>query len=159
MQDIIHAIRAQFWDLPEAVRKHQRRRHNRYMRDYMRTVYSKTRHRFSLTLRPDEYQQLQHAADQSGRPLAVFIRETALASLDHRTLVSKPLEHALWEAIRQFRAAGNNLNQIAHHVNTRQHALREDIQQAKAQLNAMETALNHFVLSPPPSHGDQVDDP
>lgn len=139
-------IHNKFCYLPEEVKKHAE--YNTYMREYMRNVYRKTHHRVTITLSPDEYQRLQQEADASQRKLAPFIRETVLATIDNRCLLPKDTEHALHEVTLQIRHIGNNLNQIAHQVNTHKRADKDDIQRSMALLKNLETLIRDFVHAP-----------
>ncbi len=148
IQTIIQKIRARFWHLPQHLQARARQQRNQYMRVYMREVYPKQRRRISLTLTPAQYDKLQKQAQRSGRPLAVFVREAALAYLERRYLVPKHLERSLWQLTRQLRAAGNHLNQIAHQVNIRKHASLSELKQARALLKQMEARITQSVTCP-----------
>lgn len=149
IQTICQEIHARFWHLPQHLQARARQQRNQYMRVYMREVYQKRRRRISLTLTPEQYGRLQKQAERSGRALAVFVREAALAYLERRYLVPKNLEHSLWQLTRQLRAAGNHLNQIAHQANTRKHASLSELKQARALLERMEALVSRSVSCPP----------
>ncbi len=139
-------IHDRFWHLPEEIKKHAQ--YNLYMREYMRNVYRKTHHRVTVTFSHDEYQRLQQYAHASQRKLATFLRETVLAFIDNRCLLPKTTEYALHEVTLQIRHIGNNLNQIAHQVNTHKRADKDDIQKSLALLKKLETLIINFVHTP-----------
>ena len=117
MQTIIRDIRSRLWNLPQAVELRSKAQRNQYMRRYMRDVYRKSRRRVTVTLHPAEYDKIQISAQRSGRKVAAFIRETTLASLAGHALIPKHVEQVIYQLTGQLRSAGNNLNQIAKHVN------------------------------------------
>jgi hypothetical protein len=143
-------IRARYWDLPARIEQRRRYAHNTYMRAYMREVYRPARRRVDVTLTPAQYADLEQAAHAAGRKVTVFLREAAFAYLERRYLVPTDTEQGLHAVTRQLRAAGNNLNQLAHQANTQRRATAEDLRQARELLNTMEAAVTRFVRCPPP---------
>ena len=78
--------------------------------------------KISLRLNEQEHEHLKQQAILSGFPMEVFLR----ALISGMNLRSRPLaEYA--EIRRQLAGIGNNINQIAHVVNTRGFATKEDI--------------------------------
>ena len=78
--------------------------------------------KISLRLNEQEHEHLKQQAMLSGFPMEVFLR----ALISGMNLRSRPLaEYA--EIRRQLAGIGNNINQIAHVVNTRGFATKEDI--------------------------------
>ena len=78
--------------------------------------------KISLRLNEQEHEHLKQQAMLFGFPMEVFPR----ALISGMTLRSRPLaEYA--EIRRQLAGIGNNINQIAHVVNTRGFATKEDI--------------------------------
>ena len=78
--------------------------------------------KISLRLNEQEHEHLKRQAMLSGFPMEVFLRML----ISGVNLRSRPLaEYA--EIRRQLIAIGNNINQIAHVVNTRSFATKEDI--------------------------------
>jgi hypothetical protein len=139
-----------------------------YMRRYMSGVYRKDHRSRSIILTAAEDRRIVKAARQAGRKPAAFIREAALAYLDKRYLVPEHLEAALHVLTYQLSAFGNNLNQIARHVNTRRSASDEELSAARSLLEHTEDLITAFVRNPPeapqpsPSHlpdGDQIHEP
>lgn len=142
-------IRARYWDLPGQLAKRRRDAHNTYMRSYMREVYRQAHPRLDVTLSQAQYRVLEQAARRSGRPVTAYFREAAFAYLEQRYLVPRDTEQALHALVYQLRAAGNNLNQLAHHANTKRRATAEDVRQARELLTTMEAAITRFVRCPP----------
>ena len=78
--------------------------------------------KISVRLNEQEHEHLKQQAMLSGFPMEVFLR----ALISGMNLRSRPLaEYA--EIRRQLAGIGNNINQIAHVVNTRGFATKEDI--------------------------------
>jgi Bacterial mobilisation protein (MobC) len=61
---------------------------------------------------PAEFDRVRTAAQAAGRPLARYVRETALGAVPHARR-----HHATDEALRHFARIGNNINQLAHVAN------------------------------------------
>lgn len=142
--------------------KKERRRE--YVRKYMNDVYRKDHPSLNVTLSKSEYRRLRKEAKVSGRKCTAFLREAAFAYLDQRYLVPESLEEALYALTYQLTALGNNLNQIAKHVNTQRRASSDDLSAARSLLEHAEDLITSFVRNPPqalplpPSHlanGDQ----
>jgi hypothetical protein len=87
-----------------------------------KTIMRKRPIKISLRLNEQEHEHLKQQAMLSGFPMEVFLR----ALVSGMNLRSRPLaEYA--EIRRQLAGIGNNINQIAHVVNTRGFATKEDI--------------------------------
>ena len=78
--------------------------------------------KISLRLNEQEHEHLKQQAMLSGFPMEVFLR----ALISGMNLRSRPLAEYT-EIRRQLAGIGNNINQIAHVVNTRGFATKEDI--------------------------------
>lgn len=143
-------IHTRFWDLPGQVQQRAKQQHNAYARRYMREVYRPTRRRVDVTLNRQQYDALEQAARAAGRPVAAFLREAAFAYLERRYLVPAGIEQGLHAVTLQLRAAGNNLNQIAHQANMKRRATADEVHQARELLQTMEAAVARFVRCPPP---------
>lgn len=142
--------------------KKERRRE--YVRKYMNDVYRKDHPSLNVTLTKSEYRRLRKEAKVSGRKCTAFFREAAFAYLNQEYLVPERLDEALYALTYQLTAMGNNLNQIAKHVNTQRRASPEDLSAARSLLEHAEDLIDSFVRNPPqalplsPSHlayGDQ----
>jgi hypothetical protein len=154
LQQITAEIHARFWDLPAQIDQRKKRKRDAYRNRYMREVYRKAHPRLDVTLSQAQYRHLEQAARQSGRPVTAYLREAAFAYLERRYLVPRDIDESLHALVYQLRAAGNNLNQIAHHANTKRRATADDVRQARKLLVRMETAVTGFVRRPPLSeHG------
>ena len=110
-----------------------------------------SRKQITLTLTKQDHRTLQRAAKHSGRKLAPFIRETALASLQDRYLVPTGLEERLFDFVIQLRKIGTNINQMAHHANQKQHTTSEDLTLIRSSLAEMEATVTAFIRQPPRS--------
>lgn len=82
--------------------------------------------KISLRLNEQEHEHLKQQAMLSGFPMEVFLR----ALISGMNLRSRPLaEYA--EIRRQLAGIGNNINQIAHVVNTRGYVRQSDLDEIK----------------------------
>ena len=82
--------------------------------------------KISLRLNEQEHEHLKQQAMLSGFPMEVFLR----ALISGMNLRSRPLaEYA--EIRRQLAGIGNNINQIAHVVNTRGYVRQSDLNEIK----------------------------
>jgi N-acetylneuraminic acid mutarotase len=121
--------------------------------------------RVNCTLSNEQYQQLSAAAKQAGMNHTQYLKAAAFAYMNTQYLVPENLEQALWRLTGQLHAAGNNLNQIARHVNTEKKASNRTLNQAKSLIEEMDERITAFVRSPAEisqsqsrPYGDQVDD-
>ena len=103
-----------------------------------------------VTLTKAEYRRSRKAAQATpeGNP-PLFSAKPAFAYLDQRYLVPERLEAALYALTYQLTALGNNLNQIAKHVNTQRRASAEDLSAARTLLEHAEDLITSFVRNPP----------
>ncbi len=127
------------------------------MRRYMRDVYRKTHPQVTITLSETQHRQLKTSAQRSGRTLTAYLRESAFAYMAERYLVPRDIEDSLSGAIMEFRAIGNNINQIAKHSNTQRRASLDDIKQSLELVRQLEKQVIRFC-SHPSQHGHQVDE-
>lgn len=93
-------------------------------------------HRVTCNLYPDQYFQISHAAHQHHSRVAPFLRDTALAYLDRRSVLPVSLETRLEKIRQEIRRVGTNLNQIAARANTYQRLTHQDLRRG-AQLVVM----------------------
>ena len=92
--------------------------------------------------------------------LAPFIRESALAYLDKRSLLPPPLQKSLNGIVQEVRRVGTNLNQIAKRANTYQRVTHDDLRKAGKLVILLErqvTVLRHALESLPGENDRQVD--
>jgi predicted RNA-binding Zn ribbon-like protein len=153
---IAREVHHRFWHLPSEIARRSSEQaaakqsaYNEYLRTYMREVYRPDRKQVTLTFTKQQHRSLQRAAEQSGRKLAPFIRETALASLENRFLVPKDLEQRLFGFTIQLRKIGTNINQLAHHANQKRHTVTEDLTEIRRVLTRMEAEVIEYVTHPP----------
>ena len=132
-------------DLKGLARKEARAR-------YMRTIYRKSNKTINISLPHETYTNIiAPLARQTGLTPTEYLREAALAYAGKRFLVPAGLEEALFAVTDQLAALGNNLNQIARHVNLEQAASREDLSDARKLLSRAEQLVEQAVRSPSPA--------
>ena len=148
LQAVIALTRERWWHLPHIVSERQRQQRNAYMRDYMR-AYRQSAHSVNATLSDKERRRLAREAKALGRTPTACFREAAFAYFDRRTLLPKAYEQQLAEAIGEIRRIGNNLNQLAHHANTRRRATHRELQEARRLLATLETEIVRLLLPLP----------
>ena len=148
LQAVIALTRHRWWHLPHIVSERQRQQRNAYMRDYMR-AYRQSAHSVNATLSDKERLRLDGEAKALGRTPTACFREAAFAYFDRRTLLPKAYEQQLAEAIGEIRRIGNNLNQLAHHANTRRRATHRELQEARRLLETLETGIARRLLPLP----------
>jgi len=102
-------------------------------------------HRITCNLYPDQYFKIAHAAQQHHSRVAPFLRDTALAYLDRKSLLPASLESRLQQILQEIRRVGTNFNQIAARANTFQRLTRQDLRKG-AQLIVM---LERLSRNPP----------
>jgi uncharacterized membrane protein YccC len=112
-----------------------------------------------VSFTPAEYQQLRHQAQRSGGKLATYCRQQTL----HPQASPTPaLAAPQLSELRQLRSAlgriGNNLNQIAYHLNqghrlspAQSHPLSQQLHHLQQHLLTLKQQLSP-VLPPPPRH-------
>lgn len=88
-----------------------------YQRLYHQQYYHERKQnekRFSLRLKPHEYQQLKSYAGKHEKKLGVFIKQAALAYLEQGYVPrnAEAIEHLQ----KDIRKAGHNINQIVHSI-------------------------------------------
>jgi hypothetical protein len=67
----------------------------------------------------EEFAEITDKADRAGRPAAAFLRAAALGSPGPRAQRRPPADHkALRQLLGECGRIGNNINQIARHLNT-----------------------------------------
>lgn len=121
--------------------------------------------RVNCTLSNEQYEQMCACAKQAGMNHTQYLKAAAFAYMNTQYLVPENLKQALWKLTGQLHAAGNNLNQIARHVNTEKKASNRTLNQARRLIEEMDERITAFVRSPAEiprsqsySHGDQVHD-
>lgn len=127
----------------------QRKKEKERKADYMRQYRQQYRHkRAYLTLDENLYRSWQQKAHKQGCSLAQFIRNCAEAYLNKKYLVPRNIAQQLQQLVLELRQMGNNLNQIARQVNTRQQTTTEDLQGAHAVLAQVEDLIVNFIQNP-----------
>ena len=150
LQVIVAFTRDRWWRLPHCVSERRHERRNAYMRDYMR-AYRQSAHAVNASLSDEEYRRLAREAKALGRKPTTCFREAAFAYFDRRTLLPKSYEENIADAIGEIRRVGNNLNQLAHHANTRRRATHREVQEARQHLAALEAAVTRLLAWPLPA--------
>ena len=142
---IVALIRDRWWRLPHLVSERRHEQRNAYMRDYMR-ARRQSAHAVNASLSDEERRRLAREAQAVGRVPTACFREAAFAYFDRRTLLPKAYEAQLAEAIGEIRRVGNNLNQLAHHANTRRRATHREVQEARRHLAGLEAEITRRLL-------------
>jgi hypothetical protein len=93
---------------------------------------------FMVRATEDEFNVIRERAASAGLSAGAFLRACALGDKGPRSRRALPLNSAvLIEALASLNRIGNNLNQIAHHLNAGGHPDRERIADSRAELSAM----------------------
>jgi hypothetical protein len=100
---------------------------------------SKTRQRvkgITTTLTPAEYDAIKERASNAGLSAGAYLRACALGDKGPRSKRTPPIHGPLLaQAITALNRAGNNINQIAHHLNAGGHPTSAEIAEARAELS------------------------
>jgi hypothetical protein len=122
----------------------------RRMRLYNALYYEKEhKKRVKCTLEAGEYAQLAKQAIKTGDTPTAFLKKAAFAYLNKKYLVPQNIENSLEKLSGQIRKIGNNLNQIAARTNTLKKVSFGDLNQAKKELERLESAFERFIKEPP----------
>ena len=93
-------------------------------------------HGFRVRATADEFIAIRERARQTGLSAGAYLRACALGKKGPRARRAPPVQgDLLAEAIAALNRVGNNLNQIAHHLNAGGHPDRVAIAEAKAELS------------------------
>ena len=116
------------------------------MREYW-AAYRKRMKRVSATFEKEEYETVKEAAKRAGKPLALYVKEAALASGDAVPEMPREAAERLDEFVRQIRGVATNVNQMAHRSN----ALREAVESGEVMLRLkfLEERVKAFLSSKP----------
>jgi predicted DNA binding CopG/RHH family protein len=87
-----------------------------YMQVYL-VRYRETHHEIKLTFSNRDYEVIRKIAEKQGIRTATFIRQATMEQAKHLYLFPKEIEDFIKQAVRNMRAIGNNINQIAKYCN------------------------------------------
>ncbi len=112
-------------------------------------------HRITCNLYPDQYFQISHAARKFDMRVAPFLRDTALAALEQRSLLPAEFQKNLRGLIREIRRIGTDLNQKAENAEVYGRVTHDDLRssgKADLALDRLVCILQHSLESLPDDH-------
>lgn len=94
---------------------------------------------------PEEFAQLEQAAERAGMTAAAFIRHQSIGTAGPRAVRRPPIEKkALAQLLGQLGKAGGNLNQVARALNS-DRGTPADIAEALAEVKAAARAISETL--------------
>jgi hypothetical protein len=88
----------------------------KYMRDYL-VRYRERNHEIKITLSNVDYAVVKRIAEKQGIKTSAYIRKATMEQSRNLYLFPKDLEIEIKAAVRNMRAIGNNINQVARYCN------------------------------------------
>tara|TARA_R100000935_G_scaffold58705_1_gene97168 strand:- start:13611 stop:14024 length:414 start_codon:yes stop_codon:yes gene_type:complete len=113
-----------------------------YQRDY-RQQYRDHAKRVNLTFSLSEFRGIARAAQQSGSPVAAYVKRLALNAHHGHVLPPEELAEQLADLERVIRTIANNVNQMARHSNRIAHVLDE--QEVFLHIHALQSELKAAI--------------
>ncbi|MBN4056108.1 plasmid mobilization relaxosome protein MobC [Rhodothermus sp. AH-315-K08] len=117
-----------------------------YKREY-RKAFNQKRKAVRSYYNAQDFARLKRAAAAHNLPWASFQKVAALAYMEKSFVV--PNEETLHDLVVAMRRIGNNVNQIAHQVNTGREAKRPDIIAMNDYLDRLEKVITDALEHPP----------
>jgi 23S rRNA maturation mini-RNase III len=87
-----------------------------YLQEYL-ARYRDTHHEVYVTLSNKDYEVIKKISEKQGMKISTFFRKAAMEQARHLYLFPKEIEEEIKQAVRNMRAIGNNINQIAKYCN------------------------------------------
>ena len=117
-----------------------------YMLAY-KAKYRATHHEILLAFSNIDYEVIKKIAEKQGVRTATFIRQATMEQARHLYLFPQEIEEEIKIAVRNFRAIGNNINQIAKYCNENRYSSPDNLEVVFNFLRKMEDEMNKLKLS------------
>ena len=87
-------------------------------------------HRVTCNMHPHQYYPLVRAAQAQNMPVALFVRDAALAYIQRKAVIPQDLSEKLLRIRQEIKRVGANLNEIAERANTYKRITHADLRRA-----------------------------
>ena len=126
----------------EKVERYKKAYRKGYKKFYDATVKKK---RISITVSEKEYQKLEATAQKHQQKITSFVKTASMAYIDKKYVY--PEKETMENLIVSLNRIGNNINQIAYHINStgRTEMFYDDI---RREFSALKKRVNHFLENP-----------
>ena len=116
-----------------------------YQRQYHK-AYKQKKKAVKVYFDPKDYNAVLKIAAKEKKKLAAFIREAVFAQAKHVYLFPSSVEDEIKSGVRNMRAIGNNINQIARHANEQGYISLESMEQMFQYLKKLEDEIKSLKI-------------
>jgi hypothetical protein len=120
-------------------------RRKKYMQMYL-ARYREKHHEIKITLSNEDYAVIKRIAEKQGTRTSAYIRKAVMEQSRHLYLFPKDLEIEIKSAIRNMRAIGNNINQIARYCNEQKYSSLDSFETVFNLLRKIEDEIRNLKL-------------
>jgi vacuolar-type H+-ATPase subunit C/Vma6 len=118
----------------------------KYMQEYF-AKYRESHHESYVTFTNRDYAIIEKIAEKQGMKMATFIKKATLEQARHLYLFPRDIEEQIKLAVRNMRAIGNNINQIARYSNEQGYSSPDSLESVFSFLRKMENEITNLKLS------------
>lgn len=109
--------------------------------------YKQRRKRIKCTFTPEEFKKIRKEADKAGLKASVYLKQACFALQTNKPLHSQELQESFNQTMPLLRNVANNINQIAHRVNTVKKVAFGDLLKTKKQVHELEKIIEQAFNS------------